>query len=82
MVAFSVNKQIQKTKCVKKIGFDRNGRHHEARLEKMMQNAMVKGDFRATATHFVHICVFLLIFEILVESSIACAEYSVSKVRF
>ena len=29
----------------------------------MVQNAMVKLDFRATATHFVNIFVFLLIFD-------------------
>ena len=46
----------------------------------MMQNAVVKSDFRATATHFVNIFVFLLIFQISGESSIACVEYSASKV--
>ena len=46
----------------------------------MMQNAMVKSDFRATATHFVNIFVFLLIFEISGESSIVFAEYSAAKV--
>ena len=37
-------------------------------------------DFRATATRFANIFVFLLFFENLRESSIACAEYSASKV--
>ena len=46
----------------------------------MTQNAVVKSDFRATATHFVNIFVFLLIFQISGESSIACVEYSASKV--
>ena len=39
--------------------WDQNGRHHEARLDKIVQNAIVKLDFRATATHFVNIFVFL-----------------------
>ena len=39
-------------------------------------------DFRATATRFVNILVFLLFFENWGESSIACAEYSASKVMF
>ena len=55
-------------------------RHHQAGFAKMMQNAMVKSDFRVTATHFVNMFVFLLFFENWGESSIACAEYSASKV--
>ena len=45
-----------------------------------MKNALVYVDFRATATRFVNIFVFLLFFENWGESSIACAEYSASKV--
>ena len=37
-------------------------------------------DFRATATRFVNIFVFLLFFETWGESSIVRAEYSASKV--
>ena len=46
----------------------------------MLQNALLDVDFRATVTHFVNISVFLLFFENWGESSIACAEYSASKV--
>ena len=45
-----------------------------------MQNAMVKSDFRVTATHFVNIFVFLLIFEISDASSIVRVKYSAPEV--
>ena len=62
-------------------GFDQNGGHHELRLEKSLKMHVFVVDFRATATHFVNMFVFLLMFEISGASSIVCVEYSASEVR-
>ena len=46
-------------KLIKNDGFDQNGGHHELRHEKIMNFDPGDVDFRATATRFVNIFVFL-----------------------
>ena len=52
-------KNKKASKLIKNDGFDQNGGHHELRHEKMMSFESGDVDFRATATHFVNIFVFL-----------------------
>ena len=44
---------------IKNDGFDQNGGHHELQAEKFMRNESRIVDFRATATRFMNIFVFL-----------------------
>ena len=54
------DQKLKKTsKLIKNDGFDQNGGHHELRHEKIMHFESGDVDFRATATRFVNIFVFL-----------------------